>query len=130
MCSRFLDGLELVIKSRLSALETVNYSALVNKAMLVERDVNEAKGNRERGVKRSRFDPNYQKSSGTEYSRFGGQKFQQGRGGSSLQRGEASGGRCSGVSEGDANVCFFCGSSGHIKRNCPKLLNIECFNCQ
>jgi len=130
MCSQFHDGLELVIKSWFSTLETTNYSVSENKDIQVEKDVDEVRWKQEQGTKRSRFDPNYQNGSDKEYTNTGGTKFQYSRGmRSSSQRVETSSGRGSKVlAQGNPNTCFFCGTSSHIKRNCPKLLNIKYFN--
>ena len=40
-CRRFEQGLDLSIRSRVSAFELTRYAKLVNKAKIVERDVKE-----------------------------------------------------------------------------------------
>ncbi|GFZ03436.1 hypothetical protein Acr_16g0000600 [Actinidia rufa] len=55
-CKRFEQGLNLPIRSRVSALEITRYAELVNKAKIVEGDVKELLGRWEQ-FKRRRFDP-------------------------------------------------------------------------
>ncbi|XP_059638925.1 uncharacterized protein LOC132281219 [Cornus florida] len=55
-CTKFQDGLETAIKSRVSVFEETDYNRLVNKAMIAERDVKELQERKEQ-YKRNRSEP-------------------------------------------------------------------------
>ncbi|XP_059633347.1 uncharacterized protein LOC132276099 [Cornus florida] len=55
-CTKFQDGLEAAIKSRVSVFEETYYNRLVNKAMIAERDVKELQERRKQ-YKRNRSEP-------------------------------------------------------------------------
>ncbi|XP_059654941.1 uncharacterized protein LOC132301729 [Cornus florida] len=139
-CTKFQDGLEAAIKSRVSVFEEIDYNRLVNKAMIAERDVKELQERREQ-YKRNRSEPS-QSRGGEGISSQKSQRSQYGRGRGSESQGQTSGsGRDQELSEqqsvqqgsfggrGTGRGCFLCGREGHQKKECPVLKAKECYHC-
>ncbi|XP_031375536.1 uncharacterized protein LOC116190006 [Punica granatum] len=156
-CNRFLDGLNLNIRSRLSVLEIPTFSDLYNKAIIAEEDLREEVVQREQcsnqpsssGLAKS-YRP--QKCSGFTQSLFESKTTSQ-RGPSSSYRSEGAfsqteqkRGRAnitrsqncqvcgrvhSGVCRVQSGECYYCGQLGHLRNNCHELQSrvATCFRC-
>ncbi|XP_057470954.1 uncharacterized protein LOC130759839 isoform X2 [Actinidia eriantha] len=138
-CRRFHQGLNSYIRSRVSAFEATTFTDLMNKAMIVEKDIEDCVA-KQAPFKKSRFDsspkhelevgPSIQRAS---ISQFGGsqrrpqQSMPSGssRGTLSPQPKQQS---CVPSSRHRRDVdCYKCGVRGHKARDCPS--SRSCYHC-
>ncbi|OWM67173.1 hypothetical protein CDL15_Pgr000625 [Punica granatum] len=156
-CNRFLDGLNLNIRSRLSVLDISTFSDLYNKAIIAEEDLREEVAQREqcsdqpsssglaksyRPPKTGEFTQSFFKSKtpsqrGPLSSYHPGGAFswtEQKRGRADITRSQNCQG-CgrvhSGVCRVQSGECYYCGQLGHLRNNCPELQSrvATCFRC-
>ena len=156
-CSRFLDGLNLNMRSRVSVLEIPLFADLYNKAIITEEDLREEVHQREqsrtrpssslvegsfRPPKRGGFIQGFNRGKSTyqqlpQWSHEGkGMRSQSGGsyGGTNLSRHQncQNCGRFhSGVCQVQSGSCFHCGRRDHLRNNCPQLRSegVTCFRC-
>ncbi|KAG5531849.1 hypothetical protein RHGRI_026454 [Rhododendron griersonianum] len=137
-CHRFRKGLSSKVTTRLTTYEKEEYALLVEMAKRVENDYND---NRESYKKNKTEGAAFGKSGGGN-SRGGGQKSQvtktqdlgKSQGGSSgWWKGKAEQGPSRQTMSGATTMsrqCFSCGSTNHLKRDCPSALkSIKCYTC-
>uniref|UniRef100_A0A2N9FT08 Reverse transcriptase n=1 Tax=Fagus sylvatica TaxID=28930 RepID=A0A2N9FT08_FAGSY len=116
---RFEEGLRPRIKTSVIAFELTTYRAVVNKALLIERGLNETQADREdRQKKKPRpTGPQSGQSSGGQAKRLGNQ--------TTTGNAQSSCSRC-GRSHAEkdcrwlSGACFACGQQGHKIADCPK----------
>uniref|UniRef100_A0A2N9GS05 RNA-directed DNA polymerase n=1 Tax=Fagus sylvatica TaxID=28930 RepID=A0A2N9GS05_FAGSY len=116
---RFEEGLRPRIKTSVIAFELTTYRAVVNKALLIERGLNETQADREdRQKKKPRpTGPQSGQSSGGQAKRLGNQ--------TTTSNAQSSCSRC-GKSHAEkdcrwlSGACFACGQQGHKIADCPK----------
>ena len=144
-CRRFQQSLELNIQSWISAFEMIKYAKLVNKAKIVERDVQEFSGRPEQ-FKKGRFDtgagsskPKSADLTTTMEPRRAQSNFKPGGRRSSSPRGVSSArGRGSWrppvrpTSNGRTGstgtfMCYKCRGEGHMVRDCPMPWTDACY---
>ena len=102
---RFENGLKLAIRGRIVGLRLQDMDSMVGTALIIEREIEDARNTRDAGVGSKREDQPFS-SSGKRQKTSASHEFQdQGQDWASSQAGQV--------------ICYFCRQPRHVRRDCP-----------
>ena len=110
---RFENGLRLSIRGRIVGLRLQDMDFMVRTAMIIEREMEDARSTRDAGVSGKRKESQSSSSSGKRQKASTSQGFQE------QSRGYQGQGQERAFGQAGQMICYFCRQPGHMRRDFP-----------